>query len=101
MVPDKSFQAGTWWEYSKTVFSISYLIMGTNKFSFDCIDMTSFKISGMIILSMCFSLIGEVVESKVKAVADKMGLGKEKICFDSIITKERIAFDLETSEVHR
>ena len=63
---------------------------------------SSLEIPGMIILSMCFSLIGEVVESKVKAVAAKMGLGKEKVCFDTIITKERVPFDLpETSEVHR
>ena len=55
----------------------------------------------MIILSMCFSLIGEVVESKVKAVAVKMGLGTEKVSFDSIIPKERIPFDFETSEVYR
>ena len=50
---------------------------------------------------MCFSLIGEVVESKVKAVAVKMGLGTEKVSFDSIIPKERIPFDFETSEVYR
>ena len=50
---------------------------------------------------MCFSLIGEVVESKVKAVAVKMGLGTERVCFDSIIPKERIPFDFETSEVYR
>ena len=28
MVPDKSFVVGSWWEYSKTAFSISYLIIG-------------------------------------------------------------------------
>ena len=30
MVPDKSFvvNKGSWWEYSKTIFSISYLIIG-------------------------------------------------------------------------
>ena len=50
---------------------------------------------------MCFSLIGEVVESKVKAVAVKMGLGAERVCFDSIIPKERIPFDFETSKVYR
>ena len=59
------------------------------------------SISGMIILSMCFSLIGEVVESKVKAVAVKMGLGAERVCFDTIIPKERIPFDFETSDVYR
>ena len=50
---------------------------------------------------MCFSLIGEVVESKVKAVAVKMGLGAERVCFDSIVPKERIPFDFETSKVYR
>ena len=50
---------------------------------------------------MCFSLIGEVVESKVKAVAVKMGLGTERVCFDTIIPKERIPFDFETSQVYR
>ena len=50
---------------------------------------------------MCFSLIGEVVESKVKAVAVKMGLGAERVCFDSIIPKERIPFDFEISKVYR
>ena len=32
MVPDKSFvvNKGTWLEYSKTAFSISYLIIGKN-----------------------------------------------------------------------
>ena len=50
---------------------------------------------------MCFSLIGEVVESKVKAVAVKMGLGTERVCFDTIIPKERIPFDFETSKVYR
>ena len=71
MVPDKSFKAGNWWEYSKTIFCISYLIMG------------------MIILTMCFSLIGEVVENKVKTMAKKLGLDDNKLTLEEIVAKQR------------
>ena len=71
MVPDKSFKAGNWWEYSKTIFCISYLIMG------------------MIILTMCFSLIGEVVENKVKTMAKKLGLDDNKLTLEEVVAKQR------------
>ena len=71
MVPDKSFKAGNWWEYSKTIFCISYLIMG------------------MIILTMCFSLIGEVVENKVKTMAKKLGLDDNNLTLEEIVAKQR------------
>ena len=47
-------------------------------------------ISGMIILSMCISLISEVVTAKLKSVAQKMGFKEEKIRLDVVQVKERI-----------
>ena len=47
---------------------------------------------------MCFSLIGEVVENKVKAIAKKMGLGEEKLRLEEIIPNERVSFHSDNVE---
>ena len=48
---------------------------------------------GMIILTMCFSLIGEVVENKVKTMAKKLGLDDNKLTLEEIVAKQwRVSF---------
>ena len=52
----------------------------------------------MIILTMCFSLIGEVVENKVKAIKKKMGLGEDKLKLEEIIPNKRESFHSDNVE---
>ena len=43
----------------------------------------------MIILTMCFSLIGEVFEAKVMTMSGESGKNEEKLCLEKIEPKQR------------
>ena len=46
-------------------------------------------IEGMIILTMCFSLIGEVFEAKVMTMSGEGGKNEEKLCLEKIVPNKR------------